>query len=146
MVRTVQQPTVTAGGAVIGRPRKQPPADAAKRIRTLAATGYSVRGIAYRMRCGEATLSYWLTDHPKLKEAFDAGREIERHKLHNLLYVQATKHNNIVAAMFLLKARHGYREGEQEQQGNSVNITFTLPGALKPEQFTIDNEPAATPE
>jgi hypothetical protein len=43
--------------------------------------------------------------------------------------------------MFLLKSRHGYREGEQEQQGNRVQITFNLPGAKKPEEFVEEVRP-----
>ena len=45
-----------------------------------------------------------------------------------------------ISAMFLLKARHGYIEGAQDVQGNRVNIVFALPGAMKPENFTIEGE------
>ncbi len=63
------------------------------------------------------------------------GREAERLTLHNVLYEQATKNGNIVAAMFLLKARHGYREGDQSTEANRVSINFTMPGALSPGEF-----------
>ena len=36
----------------------------------------------------------------------------------------------------------GGREGDQGDTANRVQITFSLPGALKPEQFTINNEPS----
>lgn len=42
---------------------------------------------------------------------------------------------NIVAAMFLLKTRHGYREGDQSDTANKVSITFQMPGALPMDQF-----------
>ena len=43
--------------------------------------------------------------------------------------------------MFLLKARHGYKEGDQSEAANKVSINFTLPAALPAEQFTaIEHE------
>ena len=73
------------------------------------------------------------------------GRESERLALHNVLF-RAAKRGNIVAAMFLLKARHGYREGDQSDTANKVSITFSLPGAMKPEDFSvIEHEPTTKP-
>ncbi|MFC4593511.1 hypothetical protein [Sphingobium tyrosinilyticum] len=44
--------------------------------------------------------------------------------------------------MFLLKARHGYKEGDQADQGGRVNVTIALPGAMTLQQFTsIGKEP-----
>jgi len=122
-----------------GRPPIAVPQDAAKRISNLAADGFSVRGVARGMDVSYETLQRWLNESPALKEAFEAGRETERQILHNVLYRQATEKSNIVAAMFLLKARHGYREGDQGETANRVSINFTLPGAMRPEQFTIEN-------
>ena len=42
---------------------------------------------------------------------------------------------NTTSAMFLLKCRHGYREGDQSELANRVSINFQLPGALPLEQF-----------
>lgn len=119
-----------------GRKPKQPPADAAERIRALAADGFTIVGIAQRMGVAKDTLARWQTDDPALQAAFDQGRENERFALHNLLYRQAIEHGNATAAMFLLKARHGYREGDQTEHGNRVNVTIALPGAMSLEQFT----------
>lgn len=47
---------------------------------------------------------------------------------------------NPIMVMFLLKTRHGYREGEVVQQGNRLNITFNLPGARKLEPVTIETD------
>ena len=118
--------TLTASGRKVGRPRATVPADAASRIRDLAADGFSLQGIAERLGTRRATLAQWFDADPALKEAFDIGREHERHVLHNVLFRLATEKNNPIAAMFLLKARHGYREGDQSEQGNHVSITFTL--------------------
>jgi transposase-like protein len=131
---------VPAAGSLGGQPRKEPPADAALHIRTFAADGFSVEGIAEKFGIGAKTLDRWMTDFPELREAFGRGREKERHSLHNRLYRIATESDDekaaSIAAMFLLKARHGYKEGDQGDHGNRVAITFCLPGALSIEQFT----------
>ena len=128
----------------VGRPRRAPPTDAAARIEKLAAEGWSMKGIAKSLGTDHETLRRMLEDHPALRQGFDNGRERERHALHNSLYV-AAMNGQIAAAMFLLKARHGYREGDQSDTANRVSIEFKLPGAMKPEQFatTFENEPTA---
>lgn len=125
-----------------GRVPKVAPASAAQRIEMLAATGHSLVGIARGLNTSKDVLSRWLDDDPTLAEALARGREAERFALHDVLF-RAAKRGNIVAAMFLLKARHGYREGDQTDAANRVTINFTLPAPLKPEQFrTIEHEPA----
>jgi hypothetical protein len=128
-----------------GRPLKGPPPNAAARIEQLAACGHSVIGIARGLNTSQDRLRRWCDEDPALAEALVRGREAERFALHNVLYVQATQHHNIVAAMFLLKARHGYREGDQADVANRVSITFALPGALTEDKFkVIEHEPATT--
>ncbi len=119
-----------------GRKPTSPPSDAADRVRALASDGFSVIGIAHGLGVGKDAFSRWLDEYPDLKEAFDRGREEERHALHNLLYRQAMEKGNATAAMFLLKARHGYREGDQSDQANRANVTIVLPGAMSLQQFT----------
>ncbi|MCY1310270.1 hypothetical protein D9M69_600390 [compost metagenome] len=52
------------------------------------------------------------------------------------------KGGNVTAAIFLLKARHGYREGDQSEIANKVSINFQLPGALRLEDFARDVSPS----
>jgi hypothetical protein len=61
---------------------------------------------------------------------------MERRALHNQLYRLAMEKDNAPAAMFLLKARHGYREGDQSDQANRVSVNIALPGAMTLQQFT----------
>ena len=131
--------TLTAAGKRIGRPRKLAPSDADKRAEEAAKEGWSMRAIAGKLGASADLLARWMEERPSLKEAIDRGRDRERHELHSGL-VTAAKKGNIVAAIFLLKARHGYREGDQGETANKVQITFSMPGALKPEQFTIEND------
>jgi len=127
----------------VGRPPLVPPTYAAARIAALAATGHSMVGIARLMKVSQDTLRRWMDEDAALVEAFAQGREVERYELHNMLRRTAMK-GNIIAAMFLLKARHGYREGDQGENANRVSINFTLPAALPPEQFrVIEHDEAA---
>lgn len=119
-----------------GRKPVNPPANALERIQALAADGFSVVGVAAGMGVGKDQLSAWMERDPALKEAFDQGRETERRTLHNKLYRLAMEKDNAPAAMFLLKARHGYREGDQSEQGGRVNVSISLPGAMTLQQFT----------
>jgi hypothetical protein len=118
-----------------GRQLKQPPEGAAVTIRAMAADGFSIVGIAAKFKTSKDTFGRWLDESEELREAFEQGREKERHALHNMLYKQAMEKGNSTAAMFLLKARHGYREGDQGDTGNRVSITFALPGALPMQEF-----------
>lgn len=81
-------------------------------------------------------LARWLDEHPELKSAFDEGREKERASLHNVLY-EAAMAGAVVPALFLLKARHGYQEGQQDGQANRVSVTFNIPGAQPLEKFMV---------
>src|SRR5258708_1693574 len=94
-----------------GRKRKDAPAvvSTAALIEVMAADGRNVVGIAKGLKTTKAKVAEWLDEDPELAEAFARGKEAERFNLHNKLYREAMK-GNIIAAMFLLKARHGYRE------------------------------------
>ena len=125
-----------------GRKPVAPPADAAERICALAADGFSKVGVAASLGVGMDQLTAWMDPEPVLQEAFDQGRETERRTLHNKLYRLAMEKDNASAAMFLLKARHGYREGDQSDQAGRVTVNIALPGAMTLEQFqSIGKEP-----
>ncbi len=113
---------------------KHPPQSVAAETRTLAATGFSIRGIAAHFGVSVTVFDRWLDESEELRECMNSGREDERLSLHNALYRKAMNGDG-PAAMFLLKARHGYREGDQSEQGNKVSITFNLPGAMTADQY-----------
>jgi hypothetical protein len=116
-------------GSTIGRPPKEPPHDAALRIRELASEGHSLLGIANMLGTSPDTLRRWMKEQPELREQYDLGRERERLTLTNILYQKALA-GDAISAMFLLKARHGYKEGEQPADAGRVNVTIQLPAAL----------------
>ena len=108
MRKLVENPTT-------GRPRLMPPPDALAIIKRATSTGASKRGVAMALGVDGSVLNRWLDESPVLQEGFEQGRENERQTLHNVLYdcaVAGQGKDSLIAAMFLLKARHGYREGE----------------------------------
>jgi hypothetical protein len=130
-----------------GFPPRQPPAAVPTPVlvEALAADGRDMIGVAAAFATSTDTLRRWMDENADLHEAFKRGRERERQALHNKLY-RAAMNGNTVAAIFLLKSRHGYREGDQSDTANKVSITFTLPAAVKPEDFAkvVEHEPANT--
>lgn len=113
----------------------QPPPGTAEKLREAASAGFTKLGCALRLGTTAEILRRWIDQYPELQEAFDQGREQERHTLHNVLYRQAVEQGNATAAMFLLKTKHGYREGDQSDQANRITINFSLPGALPMAEF-----------
>ncbi len=141
----LDKPTIASKGGTVGRPRKVAPPDAAKIIQAAAADGFTQIGIAQLMGANLECLKRWMEEDPALKEAFAFGRETERRTLHNVLYraaTEGTSKDSLIAAMFLLKSRHGYKEGEPTDQNSRVQIEIKLPGALTSEQYgkVIDHE------
>lgn len=120
--------------------RKTPPRKAAAILEELAARGVNKKTLAHALGCSYPLLNVWLEKYPKLQDAIDRGRESEHQKLHGALLDSAIK-GNVTSAIFLLKTRHGYREGDQGDQANRVSINFQLPGAMKLEDFTKDITP-----
>lgn len=110
-------------------------------IQEMAARGLWDREIAQSIGMSPTTFIERKKENPALQAALDAGRAVEHEKLHNALYT-AAMNGNIVAAIFLLKARHGYREQDAPRDAAS-QVVINLPGALPLEQFakTINHEP-----
>ena len=96
-------------------------------IIALASTGFSKRGIARHYQVSEETLNRWFDEDETLQEAFMQGREQERQALHNVLYKLAIDEKDKVSAMFLLKSRHGYREGDQQDNPTGSASRSTSP-------------------
>ncbi|WP_370600475.1 hypothetical protein [Pseudomonas nitroreducens] len=121
--------------------RKKPPSGAAKKLQQMAAEGWNKKGLAFGLGTTVETLNCWLELYPELQQAVDQGREREHLALYTSLYDAATKGGNVTAAIFLLKARHGYREGDQSEIANRVSVIFEMPGAMSLEDFTKDVTP-----
>ena len=122
----------------------KPPRGTADKLRRWAADGTPQKVMARRLGVAARTMKKWLEDDPRLQAAYDEGVEEE----HQVLLASLRKHMDAspTPAIFLLKTRHGYREGDQTGQANRVELTFNLPGAASKEQWTQARVIEAKPE
>ena len=111
-----------------GRPPKQPPAGTADRIERLVATGLTQIGVSRLLGTSAETFRRWLKEYPELQDAYDAGSAKIEHEMFNVLY-RAAKKGHVIAAIYLTKARFGWREGEIPP-ASSPTIIINLPGAM----------------
>lgn len=121
----------------MARPRKTLPKNGLEIIRDCASRGVSETDLAKALGMDHKTWRRLRDENPETKAAWEEAKAIERDQLVGVLFEAATKDNNISAAMFLLKARHGYRDHgatEGDDQGR-VSITFNLPAPMKPTDY-----------
>lgn len=109
------------------------PKGALENVKQWATESASKGAIARRLGMDHKTFRVLMEQNPDLKAAYDEGVEAEHHALVSALKGQM--HNSPVPAIFLLKTRHGYREGDQSELGNRVSVTFNLPGAQPLDAF-----------
>jgi hypothetical protein len=144
----LETPTVTASGAVIGRPRKacppypvrevrqQPPADVYAVIEQSAATHKSLKLIARELGTTPEVLRRWMTDDSQLQWAFESGKAAAEHELKMCLVEGARENERLnLSALVVLKCAHGWREGDPGEQANKVNVVINLPGARSMSEF-----------
>jgi len=80
-------------------------------VEELAARGCSVVTIARALGMGKDAFRSIRNRQPEVDEALERGRAVEHDSLVSNLR-RAADGGNVVANIFLLKARHAYREGE----------------------------------
>ncbi len=105
-------------------------------VATLAAGGMSEAGIAARLGMSRHTLTEVKKRDPALVAALHQGNgELETECVSELL--KSVREGNVIAAMFLLKARCGYRDQGPTDGSNTgspaVNIVINAP--LSPADF-----------
>jgi len=86
--------------------------------------------------------------NPDAKALWDEALSVERDALLNALFNRAIEGDS-KAAQYLLAARHGMSEKTADlNPADRVNITFQLPAALSPEQYTrlVQQTPPALTE
>ncbi len=122
----------------MARPRKTLPANALDIIRGLASKGFTETAIAAALDLDVKTWRKIRESNRAAKAVWEEARTLERDALVNTLFSAATEQGNIVAAMFLLKSRHGFRDqGPVDGSSDSprVGIVLNLPAPLKSEQY-----------
>jgi hypothetical protein len=135
-----------AGGlraAVVKANTKEPPANVLEIVERACENGCTVKQIAAGLGIDRKLFGEWRERYPEIEAAMSAGRAVEHDALVGVLFKAATQKNNLVAAIFLLKARHGYQEGVALVQ-NSVSINYQLPAPLSPAEYLKTIEAEAT--
>jgi hypothetical protein len=101
-------------------------------IERMAAEGQDQRSIAKALGIHRRTMTELQKHRPDVEEAFERGLAALADELtHHLL--RAARKGNIVAMIYLTKARLGWREGDVPDQ--RPNITINLPDAQTPEAY-----------
>ena len=111
-------------------------------IQILASAGRSQNSIAAALGIGRGAFKACFERQPEARLAWEAGNAAdEQFWLDALRRASAT--GAFIPAMFILKARHGYREGDQPDM--RPNVTIVLPDALSPAQYmqVIQDRPKA---
>ena len=103
-------------------------------VEELAAKGCSVVTIAAAIGVNKETFVHLRRRDPAVEEAFENGRAKEHDRLVANLNTAAAS-GNVVASIFLLRARHGYQSGE----GIDVNVNVNTGGVLVvPAEMTVE--------
>jgi hypothetical protein len=113
----------------IGRPRKEVSTADHALVEDLAADGWSLVGIAWKLGMGRDALRRRMNEDPALEEAFEVGRERERQALHNRLFriaMEGSGKEAISAAAILLNSRHGYRNEPLDGAGRA-SVIINMP-------------------
>lgn len=84
--------------------------------------------MAKALRMGKDAFRAAKRRDPAVQDAIDRGRAVEHDKLVGVLHYLAMG-GQYVPAIFLLKARHGYREGDAFEA--NVNLSLVIPTGNK---------------
>ena len=76
----------------------------------------------------------WLKENPELAEAREASLGVEEKDLVDMLWKNAES-GNVAAQIFLLKARHHYRDNSPVADQTAVQVNITLPGAVRLDEY-----------
>ena len=101
-------------------------------VERMAREGHAYVAIAKALRMHEQTFRRCRKDQPEVQRALDLGLAANEYELTDILMQQA-REGNIVACLFLLKCRHGWREGDAPDQ--RPNIVINLPDSHTPERY-----------
>ena len=105
-----------------------------KIIEELSARGCHLTTIARALRMSKDALQACRQRQPEVEEAYQRGLATEHDALVSNRRTAANE-GNVVANLFLLKARHGYREGVPLEINTTVNMGGVL---VVPAEMTVE--------
>lgn len=126
---------VGPGPGVLGNARWVVTETGIKMVEDLTARGVTLTNIARALGMDTATLRLVRHRQPEVEEAYQRGKSREEEALVGNLR-RAANDGNVVAAIFLLKARHAYKEGQPMEVNVSVNTGGVL---VVPERVSVED-------
>ena len=129
------------GENAMARPRKRIPRGGLEKINRLAAVGATEAQIASALHMSVPTWRKLRRTDPRAAEVFAEARALEEEALVGRLRRVADDPDHpqaLVAAMFLLKSRHHYRDQGPVDGAAAeprVQISLTLPSAMPAERY-----------
>ncbi|MES9957101.1 MAG: hypothetical protein ABW086_08630 [Sedimenticola sp.] len=128
------------------RPKKIIKPNQYEKITEMAARGLREVDIARSLGMSFSTWKRIKDEDERAMDALEEGRGVEHEKLVGALFEAAMK-GNVIAGIFLLKARYGYREGFTVEHNSNVKISVELPAALTADQYekVIEHQAPALP-
>jgi hypothetical protein len=119
----------------MGRPKRTLTPKDYEVIADLMARHVSFTQISKALRMDYNVFRRLRDEDETLKRILDEALEAERADLHGVLYQSAVEEKNIISAMFLLKARHGYRDSGPAADVNVAGNVLVLPAPSTPEDY-----------
>jgi hypothetical protein len=110
--------------------------DNRERVKSALLAGYPVAAIAKALHVSTPTLKRLMADDPDLQAEVEAQRSFEETELRDILMELARK-GDTVAAIFLAKARHGWRDRDDAKALKAVSdgkggvLLLPAPGTLE---------------
>ncbi|MES2336217.1 MAG: hypothetical protein V4551_16290 [Pseudomonadota bacterium] len=126
---------VNPGPGGVGRSHFVVGARGIKIIEELAGRGCHLTTIARALRMSVDAFKACRARQPEVEEAYQRGLGTEHDALVSNLRTAANE-GNVVANIFLLKARHAYREGEPLEINTTVNMGGVL---VVPADMTVED-------
>lgn len=118
-----------------GRPKKRIPKGGYELITKLVSEGWPEYAIGWQLGMCKDTWIRLKDEDSRVIEALDKGRAREQVWLVKALK-KAAQEGNPASAIFLLKARHGFKEADHNPISDRVNIIFNVPAALGQGQYS----------
>lgn len=106
-------------------------------IEQMAAEGHSDTSIAKALRIARSTFHNIRKRQPEVDEALAQGRAALEDELSDILMTHA-RNGNVVAAIYLTKARCGWREGDLppgQQVTNNTQVNILIPPPMSDDEF-----------
>lgn len=111
-----------------GQPTKYKP-EYCKIALDMSEKGASMVMIAARLKVHIDTMHEWKTKHPEFSEAMKQVKVQAEAYIENMVFENMfSKDFNTTAAIFMLKARHGWRDRDKS---DNINVTISHESLLK---------------